>query len=425
MLGAIVEVALVETGDRTARERWQHSQLRNLLKHARERSAFWRKRLAGKSASELEVLPALTRRELIEQVGAEGCLLSKQDGIQVEQNATSGSSGTPVTFFVSAVNAQYNIVRSAAQYFIEGRDISLNRTRLTETYKPHTAKGISVDRSASWLGPLSTLFKSGANRRIDYRVADVGKLAAELQKQDVGYLVCPPRILESIFSHESAEFLKQAKTRMWICVNEGASPDLLKTFSRLQIPVRSAYSAEEVGAIGFECPTHAGHFHIASSNVLVETDTASYEVGETRVGRLLVTHLHSYATPFIRYDLGDLGCLRRSCPCGHDGPTLYNLFGRQSALLKHADGRLSPFHIRSAELIPLAEFTEFKIRQTALDKIVVEIGGRTELAPKEFEALHDLFKKRAGAEFTIDIRPCREIEWGEGRKWLGFRCEIA
>jgi len=67
MLQAIIELSLIETGSRAARERWQKTQVRNLLTHAAQRSAFWRNRVGAKRA-DLSGLPVLTRTELKQQV---------------------------------------------------------------------------------------------------------------------------------------------------------------------------------------------------------------------------------------------------------------------------------------------------------------------------------------------------------------------
>ena len=142
------------------------------------------------------------------------------------------------------------------------------------------------------------------------------------------------------------------------------------------------------------------------------------------VGKVLVTHLHSYATPFIRYDLSDLACLRAKCPCGHDGATIYNLQGRASSVLKHRDGRLSGFFIRGKELQALADFTEYRVRQTAFDKIVIELGGRSELRTEEVAVITTFLKERAGPEFDIEVKACEEIDWGQSRKRPAFRCEV-
>ena len=50
MLSAITEIALIETGSRSAREHWQQIQLRNLVSHATQRSAFWRSRIGDRRA---------------------------------------------------------------------------------------------------------------------------------------------------------------------------------------------------------------------------------------------------------------------------------------------------------------------------------------------------------------------------------------
>ena len=422
MLCAIVEMALIETGNPAARSRWQKTQLRNLLRHSGQRSAFWRDRI-NKPDAALGSLPLMTRQDAIRQVAAEGALLRPADKIPTRPHSTSGSSGIPVNFFVSAVNGQYNDARYAAQYFIEGRDLSLNRTQMRQG-DGALKHGFSVSEGASWLGPLGPLFKTGADKQIDYVNPDIDKLVAELRKKDIGYLLCPPLLLESIFSIVDPAFLKDGKARMWIPFGETISQDLMKIFSELAIPIRANYSAHETGPIGFECDKNPGHYHVATSNVMVEIGDASHDIGGAKVGNVLVTHLHSYATPFIRYDIGDFASLRETCPCGHQGPTLHNLVGRTGSVIRHRNGKLSPFHIRARELTALAKFTEFRMRQTAFEKIVVEIGGRAELSADEIAALTRLLKDRAGPEFEIEITPREAIDWQGSRKRPGFLCEI-
>jgi phenylacetate-coenzyme A ligase PaaK-like adenylate-forming protein len=123
--------------------------------------------------------------------------------------------------------------------------------------------------------------------------------------------------------------------------------------------------------IGVECNTASGHYHVATSNVIVEVVDQTHDVDGVRLGSALVTHLHSYATPFIRYELGDLACLADKCPCG-----------------------------------------------------VVDIGGRPGLASDETAAIVALLKERAGLEFEIEVGARNEIDWGRSRKRPGLRCEI-
>ncbi len=78
VLSSIMDILLIETGNRVARENWQAAQLRNLLAHAAQRSPFWRQRIGTRKSYadvKLSSLPILTRADLREQVAREGSLL--------------------------------------------------------------------------------------------------------------------------------------------------------------------------------------------------------------------------------------------------------------------------------------------------------------------------------------------------------------
>jgi hypothetical protein len=92
--------------------------------------------------------------------------------------------------------------------------------------------------------------------------------------------------------------------------------------------------------------------------------------------------------------------------------------------LKHRDGRFSPFYVVGEDLASLAKFTEYRIRQTAFDRIVIEVGGRSNLGADEVYALTNFLSRRAGPEFQIDVKACEQIDWGHSLKRPGFRCEI-
>ncbi|MGD0865621.1 MAG: hypothetical protein ABSA49_08705 [Rhizomicrobium sp.] len=427
-LSAVVELAAIETGSRTAREHWQQKQLQNLLAYCVQRSAFWRKKIgtANIKSVRLSDIPVFTRANLIKQVESEGALIRSNEAGQLTKHATSGSSGTPVQFFISDRNSRYNLARSVAQYFMEGRDLALNRTRLKSRPVPDKIGYVTAQKSHHWLGPLENFVRSGTNKQIEYFNPDVAALCKELERDRIGYLIAQPRIIEVMLQSVEPEFFTAAGTAMLLPVAEALDPRLRDVFSAIGIPVRSSYSSEEVGLIGSECETIAGSYHIATSNVIVEvTGEDRLQLNGKAVGRVLVTHLHSYATPFIRYDIGDVAALGENCACGHDGPVLTNIYGRAKSLLKHPGGRVSTFYVRGKELAAVARFDEFRIRQTDFKNIVVEIGGRESLSPEETAALGTVIRSHAGDEFEIEIRPVVKIAWGNNIKQLGFESEVS
>jgi phenylacetate-CoA ligase len=424
-LSDIIDLVAIETGNRTAREHWQKRQIQNLFQHAAQKSAFWRKRMGTNKINDINLsdLRILTRHEVANQVETEGSLLAGER-IPAKTHATSGSSGIPVQFFSSEMNSSYNTIRYAAQYFMEARDLTLNRTRIRLVRMPDKP-GFTIVKNKTWPEPLEPLIRTGSHKHIEYFRPDINSLWEELQRESIGYLITRPDFVESMLQYIKPNDFKRAGTVMLVPVGGEVSPELRQSFSSVGIPVRANYSSEEVGPIGFECQKVPGCYHVATSNAIIEViPDENIQLRGQRVGRILVTHLHSYATPFIRYDIGDLATLGRSCSCGHDGPVLSNIFGRSKALIKHADGRVSQFHLRGKELATIAKFDEFRIRQTGVKNIVVEIGGRDTLNPEEVSALAKLIRLHAGDEFDVTVKAVAQIDWGHSTKRLGFHSDV-
>jgi phenylacetate-CoA ligase len=339
-LATIAEIDLIENGDPAARADWQGRQFVNLLRHARERSAFWRKRIIGSSltAGSLKFLPVLTRVELADQVAREGSLMPVAAGDAQLRGATGESTGTPVTVHFMPQNIRYNSLRSLAQFFMERRDFRLNRVQLQLVVGPSTSGGkpLTVERTEGWLGSFDQLFLSGHNKQIRYAVGGVTDLVQELLKDPVGYLVCSGADVDTLLNHGGAELFRQMQVRHWIHNLDSQDEERNRLLSACGITIRAIYSSAEVGPIGYECAMPF-HYHLTHSNVIVEVDQAgAHDVDGKRLHPILVTHLHSYATPVLRYDVGDLGTLLQSCPCGHRGPTLTNVRNRRK--LQPSDG---------------------------------------------------------------------------------------
>jgi phenylacetate-CoA ligase len=425
-LAAVLDLVAIETGNPAARKYWQQKQLQNLLQHAAQTSEFWRKRLGAKKAKDIELsdLPVLQRSDVVKQVETEGSLLRPNSGIATKKLTTSGSSGTPASFFVSEMNEQYNTVRSLAQYFMEGRDLTLNRTRISRAPKP-IEKGFSSQKSPNGLGPLSPVLKCGDAKEIRHYRMNRDLLLDELSRDPIGYLVAQPGFVEALFPDGDVSFLARNGTAIFVAGDEEADDGLRETFAASHIPVRAVYSSQEVGYIAAECKVCPKTFHVADSNVIVEVDNRdSVTVDGRKLGRVLVTHLHSYATPFLRYEIGDFAALAETCPCGHDGPALSHIYGRKKRLLKRFDGSVSPFSVTARNILAIVKCDEYRIRQTGLDKIEVEIGGGDPLSDGQVASLQSLVRERAGDEFQVRVAVVQRIDWGTDSKKLGFRSDV-
>jgi phenylacetate-CoA ligase len=426
VVGHIASIDMIENGDRRAREYWQKKQFGNLVNHAYLRSDFWRQRIPS-GANRQEVLqnfPILARHEVVSQVQKEGSLVGdKKQSIETYQ--TTGSTGTPLKVFVCPQSAYYNGVRGLAQFFIDDLPFNENRVELTPATRSDELKRTAVYKTGStWAGPLSRIYQNGTNKVLGFD-KDMAGLLEEMSKDRVGYLVSHSRFVEQMLEYGGPAMFEKLGIRAWFHKSDLRSSDAVAQLKKIGIPSLSNYSAGELGPIAYECRTHESHFHVATSNVVVECDqkvTTTFD-GET-IGRLLITHLHSRATPLIRYDIGDFGKLHDQCPCGHDGPTISHIYGRGKHFLRHPDGRYVPFFLSTKLLVNVVEFRECRFRQDAIDTITVQIGGRETLAPEEEDKLRAAIIAASDPAFKIEIKPVKEIDWSDSPKRLFFTSSV-
>ena len=429
VMANIFAIDLIENGDRPELEHWQRNQLTHLLRHAHARSEFWRARMPARliSAEIFERLPILTRDELANQVKAEGCLIANQGNGAFQTARTSGSTGKPMVLYSSSENGYYNGVRALAQYFINGLSFVENRTKISLPRQPSEilARQQKVELSESWNGPLGKLYRSGLNKTITY-AHDNDSFIKELKRHPIGYLVSPARYLELLIDQGGYGLIDELKIKYWIHLSDYRNPELLNKLKPLGIICLSNYSADEAGPIAFECKYQEGVYHIAHTNVFVEEDASvQVESDGRKLSRLLVTHLHSYATPIIRYDIGDFGCVMDGCPCGHKGKVIAHIFGRGKHFLKCPNGKTIPFYISPRVLRNICEFIEYRIRQTAIDTITLEFCRKEELKAEQIDRLIQVIKTASNEAFKVVIKATPEIDWSDNPKRLVFTSSFA
>jgi phenylacetate-CoA ligase len=104
--------------------------------------------------------------------------------------------------------------------------------------------------------------------------------------------------------------------------------------------VYNFYGSREVGAIAGEC--RYGSLHIFMFNNYTEvTDKVGMPVGENTEGRIIVTNLHNYSMPLIRYNIGDMAVSgSEKCKCGNPLPTLKKITGRITDHFVREDGTI-------------------------------------------------------------------------------------
>lgn len=108
------------------------------------------------------------------------------------------------------------------------------------------------------------------------------------------------------------------------------------------------YASRECSSMAATCVHGTRHVNPRYIFEAVDSDTHHLlPCGET--GSLLVTDLFNDVTPFIRYEIGDLGALDwRDCSCGRSGRCLTQLAGRTAWLIRLPSGAKVSTHVFNA-----------------------------------------------------------------------------
>jgi phenylacetate-CoA ligase len=190
------------------------------------------------------------------------------------------------------------------------------------------------------------------------------------------------------------------------------------------VAVIDMYTANEVGYIALQCPEHE-HYHVQAEGVMVEVlDAQGTPCGPGEIGRVVVTVLHNFAMPLIRYEVGDYAMPGPPCPCGRGLPVLARIMGRSRNMLRLPGGVTRWPGVPMRALTALAPLRQFRLVQYSLTGIEVQLVTDRPLAGDEEDALRDTVRARLQYPFDVRFARVERIERGPGYKFEDFVCEV-
>jgi len=132
------------------------------------------------------------------------------------------------------------------------------------------------------------------------------------------------------------------------------------------------YGSRETASLAGECK--CGLMHIFEFNNYIEIlNEYNQPVKEGQEGRIIVTNLHNYSMPFIRYEIGDTAVLGfNKCKCGNILPTLVKICGRieEQFIKKNGDVVIGYFFVHLMGVVLNKGFIKkFQVIQEDYDKI--------------------------------------------------------
>jgi phenylacetate-CoA ligase len=158
-------------------------------------------------------------------------------------------------------------------------------------------------------------------------------------------------------------------------------------------------------SMAVECDRHEG-LHVNSENILLETERP----GPEGPSEFLVTDLHNYGMPFIRYRIGDVGLLDfTGCSCNRGLPKIQSIVGRTLDVLRGKDGRIIPGEFFPHLLKDIVEVSEFQVEQKSLEHIVLSVVLTRPMSAESEALLQDELRKVFGDNANVEIRTVNSI----------------
>ena len=408
----------------------QFRQLNRLLAHVAATVPFYRQRLqeAGLTGQRAVTpkdwlkMPLLTRRD-IQQAGAG--LISKKlpsGHGQVHKASTSGSTGTPVTIVTSSINQIFWEVLTLREHLWHQRDLTATMAAIRRIPKGAAyPDGLS---QSGWGGAVSRVFPSGPIHALEID-ASVAQQAEWLTRVNPSYLRSYPTNLLSLARYCQDHGVKLPNLKQCLSFGELLHDHVRDACREVWgVEIADTYSSQEIGYMSLQAP---GHHH-----QLVQADVALVEVidrdgrpcGPGEVGRVVVTSLHNFAMPLLRYEIGDFAEVGGPCPTGRGLPVLTRILGRERNMMVDREGNeyWPAFGVKS--LTKIAPLRQFQLAQVAVDKVEARLVPDGAISVEQQEEIRAHLSGRLPATVDVELRLLEDIPRSAGGKYEDFVNEI-
>jgi len=373
---------------------FQEKYLRNLLLHAYQNVPYYNKifkeigivKDSKVHLSEFSEIPILTKEVIKEH---QEQLISKDYTTRKwYSSSTGGSTGEPTRFMQDGVYDEWG--RAALYYYykdILGIDEpNVKKVILWGSERDLFQGGMGWKaRIVNWL--TDTVFLNSFKMTEDdmeHYLRIINSYKPELIR---GYAVS----LYELCRYAERKGIEVHTPRFVVSSAETLTAEMRQEIEKIfRTKVYNFYGSRETNNLAGECGEGLMHI-LAFHNYIEMLNDGNESVQEGDEGRIVVTNLHNYSMPFIRYDIGDMAVLGpEKCKCGNPLPTLKEVTGRISDYFVKDNGTiiLLPTHLfffkdwAKAFQIIQEDYKRVRILVVLSDKVMVNESEKTDIEDK-------------------------------------------
>lgn len=425
---------LLEHSERlpTARIReLQFAQLNALVRRAAFHTPFHRERLAAAGIradrefgpEEWKRIPLLTKddvRQCSEQL--KNMELHERHG-RLGRLHTSGSTGKPVTVISTGTTRVLWKAFVLREHFWQQRDAGgkFGAIRYLRRYKNAGAVRRTLP---DWGRPLNRLLRTGPGVFLNIRTPITEQLEW-LREEQPHYLNTYPSNAHELALESLRRGIRVRSLREILLFGETVSDEIRDACRRAwDARVTDCYTANETGYIALQCPGR-DHYHVQAENVYVEIlDERDHPCPEGAVGRVVVTPLHNFASPLIRYEIGDYAEAGGPCPCGRGLPVLRRVVGRTRNMLVLPNGDRYWPQVGSSTLRKIAPVLQQQFIQRTVEDIEVRLVMERPATAEEEDRMRAKIQEKLHYPFRVTFSYVDAIERSPTLKFEEFKSLI-
>lgn len=402
-----------EFSTRASIEELQQNRLAALVQHAFHTSDFYRKRMAefGVSPNDLnnladiQKLPLLSKDDVRRNLES-GLLSSSFEIRDLLKISTSGSTGEPFTIYANREQLEFRFAATIRALESTGWRFGEPQVRLWHQTLGMSRSQVFRERFDAFLmnrhfipafefspRTIASFVSQIENHRpvlLDGYAESLNFLASYLQSGRTLSVV--PRAVMS-----SAQMLPRSTKKI--------IEDSLNTH------VFDKYGSREFSGIAYECEFGTGH-HVVDESYIVEVLVEGRRAKPGETGEVVITDLLNYATPLIRYRIGDLATAvdpSFRCPCGRPHSQIGEIQGRTQAIVHCADGTWLPGTFFAHFFKDHEETVRFfQIEQHEKAHFVLKIVPGDRYAPNRMGQILDSLREFVGTT-RVEVREVAEI----------------
>ena len=317
-------------------ERYQLLRLQAVVRHAYERVPFYRdlyRRLDIhpediRSLADFEALPTTSKRDVVEHLET---FVTPELRSRGQLIMTGASTGEPMRFYIDDSFWRWNVA-------YENRGRGWHGVR--EGDKMAWVWGARRDMYAgTWLARSKAAIMR--HRYLDAFAMDgasMREFAHMLQRWQPPMIRAYASMLHIFARYLEANRIEAIRPRLIEVTAEKLKAGQRELIERVfECPVTEGYTAREFATVAYAC--EAGRSHV-SETCHLELIADGTVVPAGGLGEVVVTSLHQFLMPFIRYRLDDEAYLDAdACPCGRSLPTIKEIVGRKNDYIVTPDGK--------------------------------------------------------------------------------------